>query len=383
MSHDTHPDSLPLKGLTVLDFAQFLAGPAAALRLADLGAEVIKVERPGVGDLCRTLVINDQKVGDDSLLFHTINRNKKSFTANLKSPEDLEKVKGLIAKADVMIHNFRPGVMERIGLDYAVVSKLNPRIIYGAVSGYGSEGPWRDKPGQDLLAQSLSGLPWLSGNAADNPTPVGLPILDMATGGNLVQGILAALVRRGVTGKGGLVEVDLMSSAFDLQFEPMTAYFNDDKEPERSAVSNANIYGTAPYGIYETADGFLALAMTPLNVLADLLECEDLNQFDQAEAFVRRDEIKAVIAETLTGRTTNDWLSVLEPADVWCGAVLDWRALQDHKGFAALKPLQTITVGDGRTIRTTRCPIKLDGHFLTSDRAAPVLGADTAELVEA
>src|SRR5690606_19909035 len=169
---------LPLEGLVVLDFSQFLAGPSCALRLADLGARVIKVERPQGGDLCRQLVVADQRFGEDSALFHTINRNKQSFAADLKDPHSLQQVKALIQQADVMIHNFRPGVMERIGLDSKTVLELNPRIVYGEITGYGDAGPWKDKPGQDLLVQSLSGIAWLSGNANQGPVPMGISVVD-------------------------------------------------------------------------------------------------------------------------------------------------------------------------------------------------------------
>ena len=160
----------PLDGLLILDFSQFLAGPSAGLRLADLGARVIKVERPDGGDLCRQLYKSEFELDGDSTLFHSINRNKESMAANLKDPKDLAAVKVLIKKADVMIQNFRPGVIERLGLDYETVRALNPRLIYGQITGYGQVGPWRDKPGQDLLAQSLSGLPWLNGNADQPPS---------------------------------------------------------------------------------------------------------------------------------------------------------------------------------------------------------------------
>ena len=163
--------SRPLEGLTVLEFSQFLSGPYAGLRLSDLGARVIKIERPEVGDLCRTLYISDTDLEGDSTLFHAINRNKESFSANLKDPKDLELVKKLIAKADIITQNFRPGVIERIGLDYESVKKINPQIVYGSISGYGSDGPWKDLPGQDLLAQSRTGLVWLNGNGGEAPTP--------------------------------------------------------------------------------------------------------------------------------------------------------------------------------------------------------------------
>src|SRR6478672_10612469 len=140
----------PLDGLLVLDFSQFLAGPSAALRLADLGARVIKIERPGSGDLCRQLYISNLELDGDSTLFHSINRNKQSFAADLKNPDDLKRVKQLVERADVLIQNFRPGVIERLGLGYESVRTLNPRLVYGAVTGYGNHGAWRDKPGQDL-----------------------------------------------------------------------------------------------------------------------------------------------------------------------------------------------------------------------------------------
>src|SRR5438067_765991 len=203
---------LPLGGVTVLEFAQFMAAPTAGLRLADLGARVIKVERPKSGDAGRQIAIKNLFVDGDSLVFHTINRNKQSLAADLKNPADLERVKALIARADVMTHNFRPGVMEKIGLDYAAVSRLNPCIVYGEVTGYGQEGPWKDKPGQDLLVQSLSGLTWLSGNAGQGPVPMGIAVADILCGAHFAQGILAALVRRARTQQGALVQVSLLES---------------------------------------------------------------------------------------------------------------------------------------------------------------------------
>ncbi|WP_204115276.1 CaiB/BaiF CoA transferase family protein [Shimia biformata] len=370
----------PLDGLRVLDFAQFLAGPMAAMRLADLGAEVIKIERPAGGDLCRSLVIADQKVGPDSLLFHTINRGKKSVAADLKDSADLEKVAALIDTADVMIHNFRPGVMERIGLSYDAVSARNPRLVYGAVTGYGTTGPWVKKPGQDLLVQAMTGMPWLSGNDGEAPVPAGFAVLDIACGNHLVQGIMAALIRRGVTGKGGLVEVDLMSSSLDMQFELLTAYLNGDGTmPRRSAVSNANATVAAPYGVYACADGYLALAMTPIATLRDLLDCPELEGYCAPEiALEKRDEIKAILRDHLAGKTVQHWLDRLEPADIWCARVMDWPELMATDGFAALDAVQEIAAPDGTQIRTTRCPIRLDGAVLRNPEGGPALGADTA-----
>src|SRR3982751_6828668 len=206
-----------LEDILIIDFSQFLSGPSAALRLADMGAEVIKIEKPGTGDICRQLYVSDVMVEGESTIFHAINRNKKSYAADLKNADDLEKVKQLLAKADVMMHNFRPGVMERLGLDYETVKKINPSIIYAEVSGYGNEGPWKDLPGQDLLLQAVSGLSWLSSNRSDNPTPMGVAVVDILAGTHIAQGILATLYKRTISGEGALVQVNMFESILDFQ----------------------------------------------------------------------------------------------------------------------------------------------------------------------
>lgn len=374
----------PLMDLLVLDFSQYLAAPSAALRLADLGARVIKIERTGVGDLNRQLTLSNLKSNGDSVLFHTINRNKESYTANLKEPEDLEKVKKLIAKADVLIENFRPGTMERLGLDYDSVKKINPRIVYGTVTGYGKEGPWKEKPGQDLLIQSMSGMAWLNGNADQPPVPFGLAMADMYTGAHLVHGILALLVRRGITGEGGLAEVSLLESALDIQFEVLTTHLNDGgKLPERSKVNNAQAYLAAPYGIYETKDGYLALAMGSILRLGELLKCSALLSYtDPNTWFTCRDEIKRILVEHLKTRTTADWLKVLEPDDYWCADVLTWPRLFNHESFKVLNMIQEVTRPNGDGIKTTRCPIRIDRKILSSDKWAPSLGEHNAVIEE-
>jgi crotonobetainyl-CoA:carnitine CoA-transferase CaiB-like acyl-CoA transferase len=378
------PDQRPLAGILVLDFSQFLAGPACALRLADLGARVIKVERPDTGDLCRRLYISNLELDGDSTLFHSINRNKESFAADLKNPDDLARVKRLIARADVLIQNFRPGVIERLGLDYDTVRQINPRLVYATITGYGDRGPWRDKPGQDLLAQSLSGLTWLSGDADQGPVPMGLAVADMFAGAHLAQGILACLVRRGVTGLGGLVEASLLESVLDFQFEVLTTHLNDGGQlPRRSAINNAHAYLAAPYGIYRTADGYLAIAMTPIPRLGELLDCQPLLAFSDPKSwFDERDTIKRILAAHLATRSTAHWLSILEPADVWCADVFDWRKLRAHDGFKVLAMVQEVYRANGASLLTTRCPIRIDGGILTASRGAPKIGENTAEIIE-
>ena len=372
----------PLEGLLVLDFAQFLAGPSAALRLADLGARVIKIERPGVGDLCRRLYISNLELDGDSTLFHSINRNKQSFAADLKKPEDFAVVRRLVERADVLIQNFRPGVMEKIGLHYGAVKEWNPRLVYASITGYGTEGPWRDKPGQDLLAQAMSGLAWLSGDATQGPVPMGLSVADMFAGAHCVQGILACLVRCGVTGKGGLVEVSLLESVLDIQFEVLTTHLNDGgRLPERSAINNANAYLGAPYGIYQTRDGYLAMAMGSVVQLGELLGCEPLKNFtDPKTWFSHRDEIKAELARHLKKENTAHWLAILEPADIWCADVLTWTQLLAHEGFRALDMTQKVSRDNGAHLLTTRCPIRVDGAVLTSPRGAPKVGEHSARI---
>jgi crotonobetainyl-CoA:carnitine CoA-transferase CaiB-like acyl-CoA transferase len=372
----------PLEGLLVLDFAQFLAGPFAATRLADLGARVIKVERPGTGDIGRQLYISNLALDGDSTLFHSINRNKESFAADLKSPADLAGVRSLIARADVLIQNFRPGVMERLGLGPDQCLELNPRLVYGIVTGYGREGPWTERPGQDLLAQSISGIVWLNGNADQPPMPFGIAAADLTASAHLVQGILAALVRRGVTGRGARVEVSLLESILDLQFEVTSTFLNDGgQDPQRSRINNGHAYLGAPYGVYATSDGFIALAMGSVTRLGELLELPALASFaDPKTWFTRRDEIKLLLAEHLKTHPTGHWLERLEAADYWCAEVLSWKRLWATEGFRALDFEQEVTRDDGPTMKTTRCPITIDGRRFKSPRGAPRVGQHTAAI---
>src|SRR6478735_78539 len=262
-------EDLPLHETVVLDFSQFLAGPVAALRLADLGARVIKVERPLTGEIGRTLAFGGRWSDGDTLSFHAMNSNKEAAIADLKDPDDLAQVKRLVACADVLIQNFRPGVMERLGLDYESVRALNPGLVYGSASGYGDVGPWATRPGQDLLAQSVSGLPWVSATT-DRPVPVGLALADHLMSCHLAEGVTALLVRKARTGRGGLVETSLLEGMLDLQFELLTTRLSD---PDPVPYS-------APAGIYPTADGHLAIAMTSVGQLGGLLGSTELAAYD-------------------------------------------------------------------------------------------------------
>lgn len=383
MTDDTAP---PLSGLVVVDMSQFLSGPYCSLRLLDLGARVIKVERPDGGDLSRRLYLSDTEIGGDSTIFHAINRGKESFAVDLKDPVDMAALKALIKKADVLIQNFRPGVIERLGLDYRKAKEINPRLVYASISGYGEDGPWVKRPGQDLLAQARSGVMWLNGDDEQGPVPFGLAVADMLAGAAACQGILAALVRRGITGKGGLVETSLLEALVDFQFEVLTTHLNDNRRlPRRSNFRSAHAYLSAPYGVYPASDGFLALAMTPIPKLAALLGLEnELSEYTDKPAtwFSARDEIKAVIAQRIASQTVDHWLSILEPADIWCARVLNWNELLEHDGFKLLDMLQTVTREDNVSIDTTRSPLRIDGKRSKVGNAAPRIGEHSARIRE-
>lgn len=365
--------ALPLEGVVVLEFCQYLSGPSACLRLADLGARVIKIEQPGSGDAGRKLAIKDLWVDDNSLLFHTVNRNKESFAANLKDAEDLSVVKKMIEKADVLVHNFRPGVMKKLGLDYSVVKQLNPSLVYAAISGYGSEGPWKSKPGQDLLLQSMTGLAYTTGNAGSAPVPFGIAIADILSGAQLVQGILAALIRRKKKGLGALIEVSLMESLLDFQFELLTTYYTSNQQPKRSRVNNGHPLLSAPYGIYAVKDGYLALAMMDIAALAEAIDCAALFAFSGEDVFSGRDAIKDILVRHLSAQTAAFWLLRLQQRGLWAMEVFNWQKMMQHDAYKTLQMEQVINTGS-TLMTTTRCPIRINGQRLFAAKPAPQVG---------
>lgn len=377
-------DNRPLAGLVVLEFSQFMAGPTAGLRLADMGARVIKIERPGRGEAGRQIAIKNIFVDDSSLVFHTINRNKESYAADLKNAEDLAAIRKLIAKADIITHNFRPGVMEKIGLDYDSVTALNPKIIYATVTGYGEEGPWAKKPGQDLLVQSMSGLTWLSGSDGDNPTPFGLAVIDMYCATHLTQGILAALLKRSRTQRAVKVEVSLLESALDMQFEVLTTYFNDGGQlPKRTKIrGGGHAYLSAPYGLYRTSDGFLTLAMGDLEKIASCIGLEGWRYADRTTWFSERDRIMRELGNVFVGKDTDTWIETLEAEGIWCAPVNNYRGFLEGEGFAESRMLQEVDLHDGSILHTPRSVYRIDGRFLFSARPAPKVGQDNERIVK-
>lgn len=371
---------LPLEGLLVIEFSQYLSGPSAALRLADFGARVIKIEKPNSGDAGRKLAIKNLWADDSSLLFHTINRNKESFTADLKNADDIAVIKELIKKADVLIHNFRPGVMDKLGLGYTTAKEINPKIIYAKISGYGKEGPWKNKPGQDLLLQAMTGLAHTTGNGDNGPVPFGIAVGDILCGAQLVQGIIAALIRRQKTGTGALIEVSLMESLLDFQFELLTTYFTNNKQPQRSIINNGHPLLSAPYGLYRTTDGYIALAMMDIHELADAIDCKELKNFSKEEVFAKRDEIKKLLADCFVTESSSYWIDQLHESGLWAIEVFDWEQMINHEAYQSLQMEQEINISEKKVI-TTRCPIRINGERLYAGKAAPKLGEDKEKIM--
>ncbi|QOR70551.1 CoA transferase [Ruania alkalisoli] len=375
----------PLEGFLVLDFSQFLAGPVAALRLADLGARVIKIERPGTGDIGRGLAFAGARAGSDTVSFHAMNRGKESLAADLKNPDDLAIVRRLVEQADVVVENFRPGVMERLGLDYETVRATNPGVVYGSITGYGEEGPWRDRPGQDLLAQSIAGVPWLQ--ADPEPSPMGIAIADHLASCHLAHGITALLLRRTRTGVGGHVRTSLLEAMVDLQFEMLSVRLTEPaalSQPVRGPHS-AHSYLPAPYGVYPTADGYLSIAMNPVPRIGELLGIAELVEMTDPQTWwEQRSHIETLIADRLRTGTTEAWLMILDQADIWCAPLHTVDELVEHEGFRQIDMVQTLdraeADGSRTEVTTTRMPLRFDGVRPRSAAAAPSLGADSERL---
>ncbi len=374
----------PMEGVLVLDFTQFLSGPSASLRMADLGAEVVKVEQP-TGDICRRMYTSNLLIDEDSSLFHIINRNKSGISVDLKTEAGRNAIHKLIKRADVLLINFRPEVGKRLALDYETVREINPRIVYGEVTGYGHEGVWSGRPGQDLLVQAVSGICMGNGNSNDIPTPIGLSVVDLVAGQQLVQGVMAGLIQAGIKGEGCLVQVSMLEAAMDLQFEEFTTFLNDDRTlPERSAVTHAGLYRDAPYGIYATKDGYIAIAAVPIPQLGELLGCKQLTVYtEETEWSAKRDEIKAILAEHLRLETTHDWLEILKNHDIWSTEVLNWDQLRKSEGFLHLNMIQKVKLQDGKVLELLRCPITIDGEHFCSEKPAPKLGQDNERFADA
>src|SRR3989449_50575 len=352
------PESLQLlAGVRIAAFTQFLLGPAACQYLADMGADVIKIEAPGRGAWERSWAGADTFIGGVSAFFMLANRNLRSVTLNLKSKRGVELAQRLVKTADVMVENFRPGVMDRLGLGFEDVRKINPGIIYASGSGYGSTGPYRHPPGQDLLIQAISGLGDNTGTEAQGPTVSAAAVVDQHSASLLAMGILGALVNRARTGEGQRVELVMMQAPLDLQSEPVVYHLNGARL-KRPKTPIADTFHSVPYGFYATADGHLAISMTPIKAISEVLgNPPELEPYqDPAIAYSRRDEIRAALDPYFRKRTTAEWVDLLRAHDIWCAPV---NTMAETFEDVAVKHIDPVLEFDhpraGRGSSSTRC----------------------------
>ncbi|MGH8265325.1 MAG: CaiB/BaiF CoA transferase family protein [Steroidobacteraceae bacterium] len=370
----------PLEGIRVLDFTALLQGPLATQVLADCGADVVKLEKQN-GEWMRQWGIFMARTHGETDAFLAFNRNKRSVEIDLRNAEDLERILKLVDLADVVVENFRPGVMDRAGLGYEVLSKRNPRLIYAASSGYGRTGPYAKRPGQDYLVQALTGAMWLTGRRGDPPFLFGAAIADQFTGLHLVIGVLAALQHRNRTGEGQRVDVDLLSCMMAIQQQELTVYFNHGRALERPVENVGHPGITAPCGVYATADGYLLLSVCPCPMLGGILRVDWLAQYDTNEKmYEARDAVHRLLAAHFATQPTAHWIDLLSAHDVWCAPVQQHADLEHDPQVAHKHLIWEVPYADsGATYRTVGSPFTFSAGSVAVRRGAPRAGQHTEE----
>ncbi|MGD9734446.1 MAG: CaiB/BaiF CoA transferase family protein [Solirubrobacterales bacterium] len=371
-----------LSGVRILAFTHFMLGPAGVQYLADMGAEVIKVETPERGAWERGWAGGDTFPNGTSAFFMLANRNQRSIELDLKSAEGREVADRLLAEADVLVENFRPGTMSRLGLDYQRVREVNPRIIYASGSGYGGDSPFRDLPAQDLLIQAMSGLASVTGRADQAPVPSGVAIVDEHAATLLAMAILAALFHRERTGEGQQVEVTMLAAALDLGVEPITYKLNGGKV-EQPIERLGSAFHAAPYGIYETATGHLAVSVSPVAQLSAAFgDPPELDPYlDPAIALERRDEIRRALDPFFRHWSTEELVERLRSHGVWCAPVQDYEEVFEDPVVKHLDPLMQVDHADGEPVTLLKHPIRYSSGEATVRRPPPALGQHTEEIL--
>lgn len=351
--------SRALKDVRIADFTQMMQGPWATQKLADLGADVIKIERIG-GEWERKLGAAGKLMDGESPFFLAMNRNKRSVTLDLKHDEGREVALDIVAEADVMVENFRPGVMDRLGLGYEDVQEVNEDIIYVSGSGFGSDGPYVERPGQDLLLQAMSGLARYTGQKDDPPTPVGTAIVDEHSATTIAMNTLAALFYREISGEGQKVEANLLNAAIDFQCQEITTVLNMDEEFERSEEGIAQAWLGAPYGIYETEDSYMAIAMTPMETIAEATSIDEFNEYaDERDAYENRDYLKRRLEEYTRQHSTEDLLEKFLEYDIWVAEVNDFHDVVEDPQVDHNDMIIEVKSPSGQTFETTGIPVEL------------------------
>ncbi|WP_375385744.1 CaiB/BaiF CoA transferase family protein [uncultured Microbacterium sp.] len=373
-----------LDGLVVLDATQMLAGPLAATRLGDLGADVIKIEPPRTGEFNRTHGFEDVRIHGEMSTFTAVNRNKRSLTLDLKHPQARDVIEDVVGRADVFLQNFRHGTADRLGVGYDRLREINPRLVYCSISGYGSFGPYRDRPGQDLVVQGYSGSMFSVGSAEDPPEPGALWAADVMTGYQAVIGILAALRARETSGRGQHVEIDMLSVVLDAQLQELVTFLNAGRAPTRTHERSAHASIPAPYGVYRTSDSWITIAMSPLPALGEVLNDDRLRSLtDYNDGHIHKDEVYARIKNAFIGKTTAEWMALCDTVNVWAGPVYDYADLaEDPHALATGLFVEQPGAIEGLSVRTVRPPLRLSDSPPTIRRGAPVLGGDTRAILE-
>lgn len=374
----------PLHGITVLDFTRVLSGPYCTMALADLGARVIKLEHPGRGDDTRRW--GPPFLGDESAYFLSVNRNKESIAIDFKSPGGREVVARLLAKADVLVENFRPGTLDALGLDAATVRADRPDLIYCSISGYGQTGPRRDEPGYDAVMQAEGGLMSITGAADGPPYRLGVAIVDIVSGMFAAQGVLAALVARGNTGQGQVVDIGMLDATAALLTYQAGNYFATGAVPGRLGNRHPTI---APYETFATADGDLALAVgndglwqafCRAAVLPDL--AEDARFATNALRLANYEALKPRLDAVFASRTRADWTARLQHEGVPCGAVRDLAEVFADPQTAAREMVTTVPHATLGPVKVTGVPVKLSETPGSIRTGPPTLGQHTAAILE-
>jgi len=372
----------PLQGLRVVDLTRVLAGPFCTQSLGDLGAEVLKIEPPDRGDETRHF---PPFVAGESHYFLGINRNKKSLIIDLQQPAGAEILRRLVAKADILVENYRPGVMDRLGLGYAALAEINPRLIYCAISGFGLSGPLRDKPSFDIVTQALSGALSINGERGHMPVKLGIPLGDMVGGVFGPMAILAALHERTQTGRGRLIDISLHDGLIGMLGYFAQLAFITGEDPPPMGSSHPNI---VPYGSFPASDGSIIIAVLSESFwgkLCDALERPDLATEPRFATPTgrrdHRDEVDAAIAEITRTRTVAEWEARLAKSDVPHAPVLGVTAALAHPHATAREMVveaEHPTIGP---MRLAGRPIKFPGSPQRPSTAPPVMGQHTVEVL--
>lgn len=371
-----------LEGVRIVAFTTFLVGPAAVQYLADMGADVIKIEEPSRGPHERHWSGAATKLNDVSLLFLMSSRNIRSVGLDLKRPEGRSVARDLCREADVVVSNFRPGVMERLGLDYETLRSDNPGLVYASASGYGSKSAYRDLPGQDLLVQAISGLTAVTGERDGPPVAAGAVVVDQHAATLLALGIIGALYARSATGEGQELEVTMVQSALDLQAEAF-AYHLNGASLERPTRGLATTYHEAPYGFYEVQDGYVAVSISPIALVSEALggPAELEPYLDPGIAFTSRDEIYQALSPLMASFTRAELVQHLRQHGVWCAPVNDYaEAIQDPI-VAGLEPIEEFVHPEAGPVRVVGHPVRYGSGTAGVSRVPPGLGEHTREVL--